>query len=232
MNHLVDQAIASYARYWAESLRLPGLSGPELDAGITYEGFDAVDRAREAGRGAILALPHLGGWEWAGTQLVASGRPLSVVVERLEPDDVFEWFVGFRRRLGMDVIPVGPDAAARCAQALAENRILCLLSDRLIPGTAGVDVEFFGERTQLPAGPAALALRTGAALFPAAVYFEDRTDRHRGVVLPAIDTSRQGRLREDVQRITEEMARTFEELIRRAPTQWHLLQPNWPSDLL
>ena len=230
LERLVDEAFASYARYWAESLRLPRLSEREVSAGITYEGFHHLEQSEAAGRGTILALPHLGGWEWAGTHLALTGHEVSVVVERLQPPDLFEWFVGYREKLGMHVIPTGSDAVARCNAALAENHVLCLLSDRLLPGTSGVEVEFFGERTSLPAGPAMLALRTGAPLLPAAVYFEPRTDRHRAVVMAPIDTSRSGRMRDDVQRVTQAFASAFERLIRRAPTQWHLLQPNWPSD--
>jgi lauroyl/myristoyl acyltransferase len=227
---MVDEAVASYGRYWAESLRLPDLDAAALDAGMAYEGLDRIDAALAAGHGVILALPHLGGWEWAGAHLAASGRPISVVVERLHPPELFDWFVGYRRRLGMNVIAAGPEAATRCARALAANHVLCLLADRLIEGAAGVEVEFFGERTLLPGGPAALAIRSGAPVLPCAVYFEQRTDAHLGVVLEAVDTSRRGRIREDVARITQELARCFEGLIRRAPTQWHLMQANWPSD--
>ena len=232
LSRLVDEALGSYARYWAESLRLPGLAADEISAGISYENFRYVEQSEAGGRGTIVALPHLGGWEWAGTHLALTGHKVSVVVERLRPPDLFEWFVSYRERLGMNVIPTGPDAASRCKAALADNHVLCLLSDRLLPGASGVEVEFFGERTSLPAGPALLALRTGAPLLPAAVYFEARTDRHTGVLLPPLDTSRSGRMREDVQRVTQDLAGAFEKLIRRAPTQWHLLQPNWPSDRL
>lgn len=229
MGRLVDRAISSYARYWAESLRIPGLSADELAAGMTYEGFEHLLAGRAAGRGTILVLPHLGGWEWAGSHLASTGQPVSVVVERLQPPDLFDWFVSFRERLGMNVIPVGPSALSRCTTALGENHVLCLLSDRVVAGR-GVDVDFFGEKTQLPAGPATLALRTGAVLLPAAVYFEPRTDAHRGVILPRFDTQRHGGLRDDVSRVTQEVARSLETLIRKEPTQWHLLQPNWPSD--
>ncbi len=113
-------------------------------------------------------------------------------------------------------------------RALRDNRIVCLLSDRDLTGD-GVDVEFFGERTTLPAGPATLALRTGAALLPVAVYF-DPGRGHHGVVHPPLDTSRAGNLRDDIARITQCLAYEFEGLIRAAPEQWHLLQANWPSD--
>jgi KDO2-lipid IV(A) lauroyltransferase len=113
-------------------------------------------------------------------------------------------------------------------RVLRQGGVVGLVADRDLEGN-GVEVEFFGEKTTLPGGPATLALRTGAVLLPAAVYFEGR-DHHRGLVLPAIDTSRSGDLRADVARVTQDLARALESLIRRAPEQWHLMQPNWPSD--
>ncbi|MBV9660000.1 MAG: phosphatidylinositol mannoside acyltransferase [Acidimicrobiales bacterium] len=229
---MVDDAIASYAHYWADNLRLPRLSTSQIDAGMSYKGFEHIEGGLATGRGVILALPHLGGWEWAGTHLVNLGLQVSVVVERLGRPDIFEWFVSFRTRLGMNVIPMGPGAAARCAQALRDNHVLCLLSDRLIGDTSSVEVAFFGEKTRLPAGPATLALRTGAHLVPTAVYFEPRTDGHVGFLLPPLDTQRstERSLRGDVGHLTRLLAGGFEDLIRRAPTQWHMMQPNWPSD--
>ncbi len=92
-------------------------------------------------------------------------------------------------------------------------------------------MKFFGERTRLPAGPVTLALRTGATVLPCAVYFGSRPEEHVGVFRPPLLIERRGRLREDVAMGTERLAREFEGLIRKAPTQWHLMQPNWPSDL-
>jgi len=150
---LVDEAFASYARYWVESLRPPSLTPGEIGAGVTYEGKDWLRASLAAGRGTILALPHLGGWEWAGTELAQSGFPMSVVVEALRPPEVFEWFVGFRERLGMHVIPLGPGVTAQCSRALASNRVLCLLCDRVIGDSPGIEVEFFGRRPASPPAP-------------------------------------------------------------------------------
>jgi KDO2-lipid IV(A) lauroyltransferase len=111
--------------------------------------------------------------------------------------------------------------------AIKRNDVVCLLADRDIGG-GGVPVEFFGERTTLPAGPAALALRTGAPLLPTAVYWRQHS-RH-GWVRPPMKIERQGRLRDDVARITQDLARELEILIREAPEQWHMMSPNWPSD--
>jgi len=227
---MVDEALGSYARYWAESLRLPSLSFAEVDAGMSWSGMEHVEAARQAGRGAIVALPHLGGWEWAGVWMVQQGWPMTVVVEALEPPELFEWFAGFRRRMGMNVVALGPDAGTVVLQALKAGHVVCLLCDRNVGHALGVEVDFFGERTNLPAGPATLALRTGAPLLPTGVFFSDRSGGHLGAVQAPVDVGRSGRFRTDVVRITQVLSSELEQLIRRAPTQWHLMQPNWPSD--
>jgi KDO2-lipid IV(A) lauroyltransferase len=229
LRHLVDETFVSYARYYEESFRLPGTSPEALDAGFIPDGWDRLDAALAAGNGAIMAMPHLGGWEWSGFWLTqVQHRPVTAVVERLDPPALFEWFVELRRSFGFEIVALGPEAGVATARALKANHTLALLCDRDLPGT-GPEVEFFGERTTLPGGPATLALRTGAALLPTAIYF-DGPDTRRSVVLPALDTTRHGKLREDVQRVTQDLAHALEDLIRRAPEQWHLLQPNWPSD--
>jgi KDO2-lipid IV(A) lauroyltransferase len=199
-----------------------------LDAGMELEGLEHLQASVERGRGSLLTIPHLGGWEWAGFWVaVVQRQPISVVVEALEPRELFEWFVDLRQSLGMHVIPLGPDAGTEVIKALKANHVVCLLSDRSI-GAGGIEAEFFGERTVLPGGPATLALRTGAPIVPTAIYF--RGNGHAAVVRPAIPVERKGRLREDVERVTQLLASELEALIRAAPEQWHLMQPNWPSD--
>ncbi len=217
-----------YTRYYAESFRLPSVPVAEIDQGFGYEGFGEIAAAVERGQGPILALPHLGTWEWAAWWLALVPKfKVTAVVEPLEPPEVFEWFVGFREGLGMNIVPLGADAARTSIKALNQGQVLCLLADRDIQGN-GVPVEFFGERTTLPAGPATLALRTGSPLIPSAVYWRDNT-RH-AISTPPLDTERRGRLRQDVARVTQDLARDFEYLISQAPEQWHMLSPNWPSD--
>jgi lauroyl/myristoyl acyltransferase len=229
LRRLVDQTFESYARYYEESFRLPGTSAADLDAGFRADGWELLDAALEQGNGAIMAMPHLGGWEWSGFWVTqVHQRPVTAVVERLEPPELFEWFVGLRRSFGFEVVALGPEAGPVTAKALKANHTLALLCDRDLTGK-GPEVEFFGERTTLPGGPATLALRTGAPILPTAIYF-DGPDLRRSVILPALDTTRRGALRQDVQRVTQDLAHALEALIRGAPEQWHLLQPNWPSD--
>jgi len=223
------RAFESYLRYWIESFRLPSQTTHELSDGIQVPDYRHVEEGLRKGKGVILALPHLGGWEWAGFWIAALKKlPITVVVEPIEPPQLFEWFARFRRELGMTVVPLGPAAGTEIAAALKRNEVVCLLSDRDISG-GGVKVPFFGELTTLPGGPALMALRTGAPILPTAVYFA-AGESHIGVVRPPLDVSRVGPVREDVKRITENLAQELEVLISAEPSQWHLFQPNWPSD--
>jgi KDO2-lipid IV(A) lauroyltransferase len=224
----VQASFESYARYWFDGARVGDLNDTEVAAGFTHEGFHHIQEAIDSGTAPILALPHLGGWEWAGTWMARiPGYPVISVVEPLKTARLFEWMVEERRRMGIDIVALGPDAVSALIKSLRSGQVVCLLADRQV-GSGGVEVEFFGERTLMPGGPAALALRTGAAILPTAVYQDG--PNHRGVVLPPVPAERQGRLRADVARITQDLAWSLEELIRAAPEQWHLMQPNWPSD--
>jgi phosphatidylinositol dimannoside acyltransferase len=227
--HPASDVFEQYGRYWLEILRLPAdIRRGVVDRYWTIDGYENIEKAVARGNGAILALPHLGGWEWAAAWMAEQGHHMLAVVEALEPPALLEWFREQREAMGLEIVALGPDVANRVLRALRDNRIVCLLSDRDLAGD-GVEVQFFGERTTLPGGPATLALRTGAAILPVAVYFGPGR-RHHGVVRPALALEREGRLRDDVARITQALAREFESLISAHPEQWHLLQPNWPSD--
>lgn len=225
----VDDVFASYAHYWIESFRLPEVAAVDLDLGMRHEGLHHIETALEGGKGCILAMPHLGAWEWAAFWLTSFHHmPVTAVVEAVEPPELAEWFVGLRASLGIEVVPLDSKAGTASTRALHANRVLALLCDRDVAG-GGVEVDFFGEKTTLPAGPATLALRTGAPLIPATIYFTE-DGQHHGIARPPLDTARRGKLRDDVARITQDLAHELESFIRRSPEQWHLLQPNWPTD--
>ncbi len=219
----------SYARYWVEGARLSSTSPDVVRQRLVLDwGFEQVEKAFAAGRGVLLALPHVGSWEWGGAFLALDGHPMTTVVERVEPPALFRWFLEQREAIGLRIVPLGDESGRTLLRELRGGGLVGLVCDRDIAGN-GVTVDFFGEQTTLPGGPATLALRTDALLVPAAVY-SGPGDAHFAYVTAPIDTTRTGTLRADVARITQELARRFEWMIRRAPEQWHVYQPNWPSD--
>lgn len=224
----VRETFSSYARYWLEAFRLPRETPESLRQRITTCGLEHLEAAVAAGPGVVMAAPHIGNWDLGGAWLAQAGyRPITVA-EPIEPPELFDWFCAYRRRLGVEVLSLADDTWGILMRALRDGRLVGLICDRDLSGT-GVEVQFFGERTTFPAGPATLALRAGVDILPAALYF-DGPRRHRLVLRPPVPATRQGRLREDIARITQVLALECEVLVRQAPEQWHLLQPNWPSD--
>ncbi len=229
LDRAVAASFAVYGRYYLDSFRLPDLDATTVDDGFDYTGFENILASVERGVGPLLVLPHLGGWEWAAFWLArVHNIKVTAIVEPLEPPELFEWFRSFRESLGMNVVPVGAEAGPAILDAVQNGHAVCLLSDRVVAGASSVPVDFFGERTLLPAGPATISLRTGAPLIPVAVYFKG--DRHFADCRPPVPAERQGKFREDVQRVTQALANELESLIRAAPEQWHVLQPSFPSD--
>ena len=222
------RSFREYARYWVEGARLPGIPAEEVVQHVQVEGLHHLHDAAAAGRGCILALPHIGSWEYGGAFLATQGLPMTAVAERIEPPALFDYFVEQRAAMGLTIVPLDRHSGGTLLSTLRDGRLVGLLCDRDIEGN-GIEVEFFGERTTMPAGPATLALRTGATLCTGAVYSGPGRD-HRALVEAPLDTTRSGSLRVDVARLTQEIATRLEGLIRRAPEQWHVFQPLWLAD--
>jgi KDO2-lipid IV(A) lauroyltransferase len=224
------EVFAHYGRAWAELFWLRPRRHRALLDHVRWEGREHVEAARSAGRGLIFALPHLGSWDLAGAAAAAAGIELLAVAER--PPDAREaaWFQSLRGALGVEVLFAedGVATAKRLLRRLGGGDAVALLCDRDLPGH-GVEVRFFGETTTLPRGPVALALRTGAALLPTAVYQQPGRG-HRIVIGAPLALPLSGPTATRIAGGTQRLATALEALIRAAPTQWLVLQPNWPSD--
>ncbi|MEE1939068.1 phosphatidylinositol mannoside acyltransferase [Streptomyces sp. TRM 70361] len=221
----------SYLRYWMESFRLPVWSERRIRESVHVEDLDRLTGTLDSGRGVVLALPHMGNWDLAGAYLTAGlGIPFTTVVERLEPESLFDRFVAYRESLGMEVLPhTGGAAFGTLARRLRAGGLVALVADRDL-SASGIEVEFFGEPARMPAGPAMLALQTGAALLPAHLWFGEPPVM-KGRVLPPVEVPAEGTRREKAAAMTQAMADGFAAGIAEHPEDWHMLQRLWSADL-
>jgi KDO2-lipid IV(A) lauroyltransferase len=225
---LMRAALASYARYWREAFRLPTMDhqaiGEELAK--TVVGAECLDAALAAGRGAVMALPHSGNWDMAGVWLAQTRGRFTTVAERLKPESLYRRFIDYRESLGFEVIPLSGGEQPPfqlLSERLRDNKVVCLMAERDLSRT-GVQVDFFGEPTRMPAGSAKLAITTGAALLPVHCWYEpDKTRIH---IYPPLDCTGG-----DVGVITQALADIFARNIAEYPADWHMLQPQWLADL-
>ncbi len=222
------RCFASYGRYWAEMFWIRRWRTAGVLNHVSVEGLEHLEMACRAGRGVVVAMPHLGNFEVCSLVARQLGLQSLGVAETLWNRPITQWFLRWRRAMGIQIVLTGDPNRRALLDHLGNGGLVGLMADRDVT-RSGIDVTFFGERTRLPAGPVRLALRTGAPLLPAASYFRDGRG-HRLVIRPPLILPENGSARERIARGTQLVAHALEELIREAPTQWHLLQPNWPSD--
>lgn len=230
---LVRDGLRSYARYWVETFRLPGMDHDEIYRRVddAFVGASLIDAALERGRGAILVLAHTGNFDISGLWLVRHSGQFTTVAERLRPESVYQRFVAYRESLGFEILPTtGGDRMPYrvLLERLRENRVVCLLADRDL-SHRGVPVTFFGARTRMPAGPARLAAMTGAQILVADNAFTDGPDGPGWRVRVHSPILVHGR--DEVRSATQRIADGFAADIAANPVDWHMLQKLWLEDL-
>jgi KDO2-lipid IV(A) lauroyltransferase len=227
VRQLSRQALRSYVRYWHEAFRLPALSPGRVVDGVVTSGERALRAGFGEGAGAIIALPHMANWDLAGAWACHTGMPVTTVAERLRPESLYRRFVRYREALGMEVLPLtgGASPLAALRRSLAAGRLVCLLADRDFAG-AGAEVSLLGEPARVAAGPAALARLTGAPLHAATLTYQGPL-MHIAFSPPI--RARPGR--DGLTAMAQQMADWFSSGIRRAPHDWHMMQPVFASDL-
>ena len=227
-DHLVRDGLRSYARYWLEAFRLPSQTKEQNLAGfgISPEHYDWLKTGMAEGEGVVLALPHTGNWDAAAAWVSGNDWPMVTVAERLKPEGVYEQFVAYRESLGMEVIPLTggqrPPLDA-LTQRLRQGWMVCLLGDRDL-SRGGVEVTFFGGRTRMPAGPAILAINTGAKLYAVVLHF---TPTQTYAVLTKVIPPAEGPLDQRVKATTQMLADAYAAGIAEHPQDWHMLQKLW-----
>ncbi|MGA8994046.1 MAG: phosphatidylinositol mannoside acyltransferase [Nocardioidaceae bacterium] len=220
LDRLTHAAARSYLRYWCELFRLPSWPLPDLVARTRTEAEHHLRDAYAAGGGAVVALPHMANWDWAGAWACATGMPLATVAERLRPERLYDRFVAYRATLGMRILPLtgGAPSLPRLEEWVRSGGLVCLLADRDLSRT-GVEVELCGARARVPRGPAVLALRTGAPLVPVTLHYEGAEmvlAFHPPV--PPVDGPA------GPQAMMQGVADAFTEGLRAHPQDWHMMQ--------
>lgn len=221
------RSLANYCCYLADFVRFPALAPATLMGLVDgAEGFAGLERALEGGKGALIVCMHFGNWDLGAGAAAARGYPVTVVAETFADRRLDDMVTGARRRLGMQIVKMEKSGPS-LLRALKNNGLLALLIDRPVPGE-GVRVSFFGEEVEVPAGPARLALRSGAAVIPAAFA---RTHANRGGVTtlsefvePPAPSGDDGA---DVRTLTQAIMAAHERFIRAYPEQWYMFRPMW-----
>jgi lauroyl/myristoyl acyltransferase len=229
LDELVLAGVRSYARFWMETFRLQGMDHQAIYRHVDERviGGSLIEAALERGKGAVLTLPHTGNFDVSGIWLVGSHGRFTTVNERLKPESLYQRFVGYRESLGFEILPTGGSAYRTLMERLRDNKLVCLLADRDL-SRRGVPVNFFGEPTRMPAGPARLAAATGAPIIVVENTFTDGPDGPGWGLRMHSPIHVSGR--DEAASATQRMADGFAADIAANPADWHMMQKLWPAD--
>ncbi|WP_448060660.1 phosphatidylinositol mannoside acyltransferase [Cellulomonas hominis] len=244
LRRLSRAGMRSYMRYFGEAFALSSLTPEQVTARVRIVDREVLQPRLDAGEMVLLALGHMGNWDLAGAWATMHLAPVTTVAERLEPEELFQEFLAFREGLGMTIVPLSGAGGGVFRELVRAARrgpgVLPLLADRDLTAR-GVEVQLFGRRARVAAGPAALAVTTGAPLAAAVLHYERlHGERRRAAASPwglviefgrFIEVPAEGTKAEKVAVMSQLWVDDLAEGIDQHPQDWHMLQKVFVEDL-
>jgi len=228
LGRVARRSLRNFSKYVVDFIHFYTMSPEDIRRRIVFDDFERFNAAVAEGKGIIFVTLHFGNWDMGAAGLAVYGYPVDAIAETFELPQMNDLVQGYRRHLGVNIIPmerVGPGVL----RALRRGDILALLIDVPAPG-ASVPVEFFGALAEVAAGPARLALRTGARVIPAVLA---REPGHDELIRPILDFDVRfqpsGDEEQDIQELTQKIMSSLEHFIRQYPDQWFMFRPMWPA---
>jgi KDO2-lipid IV(A) lauroyltransferase len=225
IDRLVRLNFRNHAKAYADLMRMPRARVEDLQPLLRLKGVEHLEAARAMGKGVLVISAHMGSWEVTAAIWAATIAPVSLFAEELEPQEMYDWYRTTRARLGISVLPLTRPGLRQVLKALESNEMVVTALDRDMLGT-GMVVNFFGRPARIPTGPAAIALRTGAPILPVVVY-RLPDDAYQAEGWAPVVAEHSGDREADQRRITEQLVRHMERIIRAHPEQWHLPHAIW-----
>jgi KDO2-lipid IV(A) lauroyltransferase len=227
VQRLVRDCFRHFGLYIAEIIHLHGWDMDDVLDRVDVEGEENFAAAEAHGRGIVFVSGHMGSTEVAASLAVLRGYQIRAVAEELPSGILMDWIVRTRRAMGITL--TSPDGAGLgLIRTLRRRGMVAMVIDAGVERGGAVSVNFFGRPTLFPEGPARLARLTGAPIvFGLAVRRSH--GRFTAGVCPPLLPDRDSPADEDVARLTQELAATFERFIRRYPAQWYAFRPIWPA---
>ncbi len=222
---LVQQVFIHFAKSLMEFLVGDGLSPEHIRRMVTIIGEEHLQWCVQQGKGTLIVTAHYGNWEIAARFLTQCRGYTLNVVARDADDSVTTVLVNrIREQGGYRVFSKG-QAVRATLQALKRNELVALLPDQ---NAGDVYVPFFGRLAGTVAGPAILALRTGAPILP--VFCTRQPDNtYLFEILPPLTVQPSGDKERDVTETMAQITAIIEHQVRKYPSQWLWLHNRWKT---
>jgi len=229
----------NFAKYLVDFFRYAKMDKEYIKNKLKVENPHYLDQALSSGKGIIVLSAHIGNWELGGVIIALLGYDLWVVALEHKYKKINDFFDAQRKSKGVNVIPFNK-AVRQSINILRENKLLALVGDRDFTKEGGTILNFFGKPTSFPKGPAALSLKTGAAIVPAFMV-RNEDDSFTLKINPPIDLTLQEEKphspddknsftkmsEKDLQELTKRYTIIIEDYIKKYPDQWYMFRKFW-----
>lgn len=225
---IVKGVFKNLGRLLAEFSQFPKLTPQNIPEVVIYDGFENYAQAKERGKGVLILAAHFGAWELASFAHSVYGYPLKFLVRPLDNPRVDELIMSYRQMAGN----VGIDkrnSMREILRSLRNNESVGILIDQNASREEGVFADFFGMPASTTTGVAVLAMRTGAAVVPGLLIWDERLKKHRLRFESPIELEDTGDFQADMARNTAKFNRVLEEKIRAYPDQWLWVHRRWKT---
>ncbi|MFH0791423.1 MAG: lysophospholipid acyltransferase family protein [Candidatus Omnitrophota bacterium] len=224
INEIKIRMFRNFAKYLVDFFRFSRLDIGYIKKNIKIENRGYIDEALAKKKGVITITAHLGNWELGGVVISLLGYHFSAVAMPHKDKRVNKFFNSQRENRGINVIPLG-NAVRQCFEVLKKNEVLALVGDRDF-SEKGIVSDFFGKPTFLPEGPAAFALKTGAAIVPGFMV-RNNDDTFTLRMEHPIEYTPIGDKDKDLNALIGCYKTIFEDYIKRYPDQWYMFRRFW-----
>jgi len=212
----------------AEFCLMPRYTPEGASRFIRYEGLDNYLRARERGNGVLVLTGHLGAWELSSFYHSLMGYPMGMVIRRLD-NPLVDRFVNHVRCLHGNRVIHKDDFARGLIASMRAGETVGILMDTNMTPPQGFFVPFFGVQACTASGMARVAAKTGAAVVPGFLLWEESAQKyvlHFGDPLPVVTT---GDAEQDALANTAAFTAKIEEYVRQYPEQWLWMHRRWKT---
>ncbi len=232
VREVARRSFQNYARYLRDVMVFPRTSMAELEDRVVFHAKDVVLQALALKKGAIIVSAHFGNMDMPSAIIARDYAPITIVSESLRPPQLMDLLTRMREARNVHLYPYD-SAPRKIIEALKRREMTGFLLDFGVThhlDITTVTVDFFGTPTPFPAGPAQLALLTGAPILVGHSQVADDGRIHVFGTEPII-AQRTGDRQHDMQVIMQEIAARFEKFIRQHPEQWYMFRPMWKTQV-
>jgi KDO2-lipid IV(A) lauroyltransferase len=226
--HILRQEYRNLGWLLAEFCKMSGYSREFAGRFIRYEGLHNYLAARERGKGVLVLTGHLGAWELSSFYHSLAGYPMGMVIRRLDNPLVDRMVNRIRCGHGNRVLHKD-DFARGLLAAMRSGETVGILMDTNMTPPQGLFVPFFGIAACTASGLARVALKTGAAVVPGFLLWEEAERQYVLHFYPEIALADTGDAEADTADNTARFTAALEDAIRQYPTQWLWMHRRWKT---